>query len=183
MKTTNSTAKKLSSLRISVMGLNELHAYAIAQLTAILPQITSYLGQKIVLSGGELAAKFKVAKPGQIKEKKTLYFLDNNGYFSPSGSSLWIRFRTCINGGSHDDRTAFCEYFDIEVYIGQIEDQELKSVYSLEQIIKGYKLRTDLTVGEMEVCITNFNKAKEQAQEALNLIPRHIQNNQYLKLY
>jgi len=182
MKTANSTAKKLTSLQISVMGLNELNKYVIEQLTALLPQINGYVGQKILLSGGDLAAKFKVSKPGQVKEKKNLYFLDNHGYFDPSTSSLWIKFRTCINGGSYENRTAFTEYFDQHIYIGNIENNVLMECKGLKDILKSYELRTDLTVSEIKYKINMFEQAKSEAEMCLKSIPVHIQKSQYLKL-
>jgi hypothetical protein len=171
------TATKPSILQICAIGMNELNKYILAHLPGIIASLVKVEGQpKLFLTDGSRSKKLTeaVKTPPQEQENVNGYFLTAQAYFDPSKYSFWVKFKICINGGSYDNNTAWCEYFEQSIYLCEITEQTITKVKTIDEIVKDYSVDTIYTSEQLAEQIKSFKGAKETASKLFNKIPNQV---------
>jgi hypothetical protein len=176
-------AVKRSTLDIQAEGLNELNTFTLQLISLLLPQVEKLMGKKIVLSDGRSKAKAfqvdKVDKPDYTEEEgkriSYMYWWDLSDY------SAWLHVKICLRGGSYEDNTYYCEYFEQAIYIGEIKGQELVRVSVREELIKDYNLAQNYTAEGLRQIVSLYTQLKDQVDKTWYLIPESVRKAEYLR--
>ena len=174
------TITKKSSLTIAVEGINKRNEYAISVLKESLPEMEKLIGQKVLLSGGLKSAKFTL-KNGNIEKQEGGQHESYSHFFDVGEYSIWLKVKICLNGGSYEDRTAYCNYFEQSYYIGEVKNQILTKVETLEAKIKDYQLTTVINEFDVLYLVGKYKQEQEQADKTKALIPQEIKALNYIK--
>lgn len=132
----------MNAIELNIKGKNVLRGYCKALVAHILPQLTQHVGKKIFTLSGK-AAKFVIdldSIPSPVTDTQGEFIKVTYCYLNSKWGQLVVNVSICINGGSYENRTAYCEYFNREIGLGNLDNsgQILESVGILENIIKDY---------------------------------------------
>jgi hypothetical protein len=177
------TATKRSTLDIQAEGLNELNTFTLQLISIFTPQLGALIGKKVVLSDGRSKAKAfnveRVEKPDYTEEqgKRVSY----QYWWELSEYSIWLHVKVCVRGGSYEDSTYYCEYFEQALYMGEIKHQELIKVSDKAQLITDYKLTEQYTAEGLRQIVTLYKQLKDQVDKTYYLIPESVRKAEYLR--
>ena len=154
----------MKNLELEVHGKNELNRIILLELNNIYPQLESFIGKRITTQTGK-SAKFIInflkTNPLPLKDG----FAQNSYTFIDAGtSSLWLKVKICINGGSYENRTAYCEYYEHDVYLGTIKDNILVLLDSISEIIERTKIDKTIDVEEEQIKIEKYKQMKKELE-------------------
>ena len=126
----------MNELKRHIHAKNEVSRILYAEANNVLPQLTPYIGKKILLQGGaNFSARFKInylkpePKPIEGGNVMVRYLrLDT------MGSMLILDTSVCFSGGSYDDRTYYCTYEKDFIVLGHLTPTgELESVENVQE--------------------------------------------------
>ena len=149
-----------NKIRDNVFMENELRKVLAAETARLIPVLTKFIGQKILKADNSLCKKVSDAlhleqgekisplKQGDFARVHWLH-LDTTAY------SLYLKAAVNFNGGSYDDKTYYCEYRDDSVYMGEIVNGALKSVYEPK-----------ITLVDADTELTTYNTAQTMLKQA-----------------
>ncbi len=100
-------AAKLENVTREIDAENKLTEYSNRLIDWLNENSQKFIGKKLLNNDG-MSKYFKGIFSGMEEPKEPLF----GGYFSGENFKL----RACINGGSYDNRTYYCQYFDRTVY-------------------------------------------------------------------
>jgi hypothetical protein len=150
---------------LEVHGKNELKKVALFEITNILLQLPQYLTKRIDTQAG-LSKKFVVnlskPKPEPLKDG---YGMTTSCYLSISYGELVLHTKICLNGGSYEDRTNYCQYFNRTFVIGKVENFCLTEIYTLDSIVKDYGLDVLINLEAELLKIARYNELEAELRE------------------
>ena len=172
---------KRTQLNIHVQGLNLLNTYTTEFVPKVLEALTGLIGAKIFLANGDKSKKLvAIALPTRTKglDIFTDTFVDYSFYLTESYGSLQMRISLCINGGSYDVKptTAFTQYFDKTVHLGDIKDGVLQSLVSVEDAAKNSGLDTRFDEASILASAETYNIAAEELDKLKNKVPHQVRH-------
>jgi len=171
---------KKSSLTIAVEGINKRNEYSIKVLSQSLPEMNKLIGQKVLLSDGKQSAKFTL-KNGNTDKQEDWQHESYQHFFEVGEYSIWLKVKVCLNGGSYEDRTNYCTYFEQSYYIGEVKNQILTKVETLEDKIRDYKLAEVINEEYVSILVAKYKDEQAQADRTKNMIPSEIKALNYIK--
>lgn len=184
---THTTSKKRNALDIQAEGLNVLNQYALELVNHFIPLLQPLVGSKIKLADGSRSNKFSSLVDRYEKENiKT----DNEGikkfisfqYWFDMSYSLRMHVKICINGGSYDDNSYYCEYIEKSIHLGDIDGQILKCLDTAEKITTSYNLTETFDAYTLYELVENFEQLKTKTREAYSKIPSSVIKAKFLSL-
>lgn len=182
---------KRTALDIQAEGLTELNKYTVEILNHIIPQMKKLIGIKILTQQGK-SKKWNVTgyEKENVKDVKENVkgenkFITYSYYLDFSGSSIWLKSRVCINGGSYDitPANAYCEYLENNIYIGAMQPNDnytLAEVKEIEAIEHDCKLNESFTEVQLNNLVKQFEVAKDTARDLYNKIPASVKKAKFL---
>jgi hypothetical protein len=172
---TTTQATKRNKLDIQAEGLNILNAYGIEVLTHIHPQLELLKGKKVVLADGSKSAKWNVTQYKKEDVKVPgVKFISYQYYFKFSAYSVWLELKICIHGGSYDDQTYYCEYFEKSLHLGELKEQTLSTVNELRQMIKTNALQETFTETGLQDVVKQYDQMKSKTRDLYYSIPESV---------
>lgn len=140
------SAKALRDLALTIHGQYELAQMIELVTLRVSPILKNFIGSKITVANGNPTKKLAEALDLQgLRDKFKPLPLTDPGfasfqtlYLSESYNAVFLHFSICLNGGSYDDKTYYCQYFEQRVYIGDTLGDKLDMVK--EPILAGKKL-------------------------------------------
>jgi len=176
---------KRSTLNIQTEGLSKVKTYTLEVLNHILPQLKKLEGIKIINADGSKSKKYyNVTDYERQDEKGENVYTSYQYYIEYSKYSVWLKVKICINGGSYDDNTAYCTYFNESFYIGKMDDTGtfLKEVEDIEKVKENNKnaLINDYTETHLAELIQQFEEAKSKVRDLFNSIPESVKQAKFL---
>lgn len=120
------TTKKKSQIEIKVLAVNTLHKYSKKILQYEIEKLKALQGLDIWKVDGSLKQKYMYEALPEMKGKLpdgTWYSVTY--WHNMSAGEYGIKVKVCVNGGSHEDRTAFCMYDEQSFYPFKIQDGKL----------------------------------------------------------
>lgn len=163
--------EKIKQSVIDVHGNNQLKIAAYNELQNILPQIEKFVGKRIETQTGK-SAKFQINFLGKdlnkispIKEND--FATAHNYYLSVEYGQLYLEMKICLHGGSYDDKTHYCQYFNQNYWIGRVDKTSgvLLELDSLEKVVSDYGLDTFINLEEEEKKINEYRELAKQLRE------------------
>ena len=118
---------KKTPLQIKIQALNLLNEYSAQYFTAATDHFRRFLGVNPFKVDGTIKEKYKIRlEPIKGRTQDDTYF-DVHAWIVKGYSSLDIRVKICISGGSYDVKpsTAFTLYEDVTIEICEIRDDIL----------------------------------------------------------
>jgi hypothetical protein len=135
-----------TALSNQVTLLNKVNALLLAEIKHIYPQLLKYVGKKIVVANGHAKA-FKID-----------FLIDTNKCkcnFDITKYSMWLEIKTFITN-DNGNRT----YYEKSIYLGEVKDNMLNYLDTLDEIIKRYELLTIHNVVDNFALIANYKELK-----------------------
>lgn len=164
----------MKELTLEIQAQNALKAFAKTILSAVLPQLTQFIGKKIFLGDGSKSKIFNIDinkfAPAPIKG---MHVQAHATYLTNDYGKLQLKVGICLNGGSYDvtPKTAFCKYLDRQIELGILKDgQNLDSIIELDKIVKAYELDEVLDLSDELEKIATYRKLQTQADKSKELI-------------
>lgn len=154
-------------------------------LNDVLPHLSTFVGKKICKVDGSLmksAESLKALMPTLKHANGSEYPIAHIRF---EYRTIIIYFKICKSGGSYDDKpsTAYCEYFERSVTIGQVPNQVLEGVNNYDDIIVGYNLNKEpLNVLEEMAKVEKFKELKAELDELYRSIDSVIRDDQNISL-
>lgn len=108
---------KKTNLEVRLLAVNTLNKYAKFILDHEVNHFSKFVGQDILTVNLKLKKKFEHESLPEFSG-----FMDDGTHFSVN---YWIEFtrysfsihiKSCVNGGSYEDRTYFCQYYEDTFY-------------------------------------------------------------------
>lgn len=126
-------------INIVIEGNKELNTAIKETLKQILPALVFFLGKKIVKANNVLVKAADSLLPLIVKDEKGERSV---GYITFAHGCMYINFKICKFGGSYDVRpsTAYTQYFERRVAIGQTVNDVLVSVEDYDKLVTEYDL-------------------------------------------
>jgi len=126
----------LTSLERAVYGTNLINRLTIDNLTKVLPQLETYKNKKVCLVDGTKAKNFNV---------ELLRYTDGNGqelrtHISFERHSVYLKQDVTVKDRNYEGGGYGVTYFKTDIVIGSVDNGVLKTVDSLQQIVKSYGL-------------------------------------------
>src|SRR5699024_8520935 len=108
-----------TSKEILIKGQNEINAIAKDCIKKIVPLLKNTKEAKVFKVDGSLTKKHEHIKEAIPTNKQGFKV----GYFSISDyGNITLRIKTCLSGGSYENNTYYCEYFDKDIYLGTVKN-------------------------------------------------------------
>jgi hypothetical protein len=171
----------MKNLKLEIHGKNEINRIALNQINHIYPQLQKFVGKKINTLNGK-SAKFIIDFK---KEDANICQLTDNDYASNQGcyfefgrSAIYLHIRLCFNGGKYDDHTYYCQYFEKTIYLGDMENNELKNLVSLESLIKDLTEVLDIILEQAK--LNRYHELKQQLEAVRETIKVDSEFYKYL---
>lgn len=160
----------LTNIEQRIYAKNFLNEQTLKVLQAIKTEFMNLEGAKVQLSSGEHSKKWTL-KSDYIKTDTIIngikVHLSYQYWFTFSHSTIQLRSKVCISGGSHDvqPRTAFCQYVDGTNYIGKIENQILTDTKDINMSIENVQTEVNNPID-----INTFEIQKAEYKQALETL-------------
>ncbi len=175
---------KRSQLSIDVQCNNTLKNSIKELLPLLMTALAPFIGVKIFGSGGGGASKkFEDCK---WPEKSVKYNIDGvwvsfSYYLKFYYNQLQLCTTVCISGGSHDTKpsTAYCQYTDKNLILGEVINGVLTSLDSTEALIKSHGLNDTITEAELTQLIVNYRESLKITEALKNKIPHCFAHERY----
>jgi len=136
----------MKTLELQIHGQNELNRVAVEIAKDLMPQLEPFLLKRVTTDKG-LGAKFKEA----IKINKIQPNPLPNGFASlhvchlgESYGKLVLNISVCLNGGSYENHTYYCQYFDQRITLGTVIDNLLTSLDTDQPVHKPIEFDTEM---------------------------------------
>jgi hypothetical protein len=113
---------KKSSAEVKCLSLNTLYQYAKEFYEYEKAHFSQFIGKNIFKVDGSFKQKYehdRMTAKGQLPDGT---FYGVHYWFEYSYHTLKMRVKSCINGGTYDDKTYFCQYDDLTIYIFDTND-------------------------------------------------------------
>jgi len=168
----------MTNLKNVIKGQKQISKLIADTLPTKLEDLRKFEGQKILKATCFLMEKVKPEIQKNLPNSR-----GKTGHTSCrldfSGSMIWINYKTCLSGGSHEDNTAFCIYFDESVCIGEMEPgTDWQTLKSVNHVVWDHK---NLTVkGELKK-VKQYEKLKERANELKSKINHKVKECCYIR--
>lgn len=177
---------KRTQLNIHVQGLNLMNEYTSQIVPQLLEAIKGLIGVKIFLADGGKSKKLAaITLPNIVRglDAATDTFLDYGYYLTSSYGILQMRINLCINGGSYDVKpsTAFTQYFEKTLHLGDIEDGILNSLVTTEAIMYNSALNKRYDEAGILAAVDNYNEKAKELEVLKNKVPHEIRHLFYIK--
>jgi hypothetical protein len=121
----------------------------------------SYIGQKIQKKDHSIIKKIKdqiqLKTDIKIEPLRPGGFTDITNYLTTSAYSISLNIKICYSGGSYDNNTAYCEYYETLIYICDVHTLTLLKTYSHPDTVF-------INCEEQENFIKEAQKLKEQLE-------------------
>lgn len=155
----------MKELKLEILATNAIKEYAKIAIAHLLPQLNPFINKKVFLSDGSKAKGFNPTF-ATIKTFEGMH-VTAQSYLKSHYGRLELRIKLCFNGGSHEERTAFCKYVDMDYTIGESKDgQKIDSLYNLNAIIDNNKLNEVIDLNAELQKIAEYKELEEKANEA-----------------
>lgn len=163
-----------TSIETIIEGQNELKNLIKETLKTILPKLQELGNKPIFKTDGSLRKNTEFLKDSllQYKGHPISYLFESYG-------TLSISFKICLTGGSYDDNTNFCEYFQQNIHLVDLNTNELMS---FEEIVDYYNLNKVIDKETELKKVKDFEQKKEELRELYRSIDSKIIDNKYLNL-
>lgn len=179
------TQTKKTALQIKIESLNMLNTFSSEKIKELFPILNKYIGKKINVANDKISKplqadieKLQYQQKGHTKDKT---YFDINFWVTVSKYSLYLNTKICINGGSYDDQSYFCQYTENFYFLGQIKDNVLTEVKDINWLVEsGYDLKKDYTEEQISALINEYKELKNKAANVLKQIPNEIIKIEYL---
>jgi hypothetical protein len=152
----------MKKYELEVHGKNELKRIALAEIKNILPQLVQYLNKRIDTQTGlskKFVINFSKPKPEPLKDG---FGMLQCSFLTVNYETLILRLSFCLNGGSYEDRTYYCQYFDRTFEIAKVENFNLTEIFNIDNIIKSYGLNDIIDLEEEEKKIAKCKELQEE---------------------
>jgi hypothetical protein len=175
--------KSRDVLDIQAEGLNLINKYCKDLLQHVVPVLKTFVSEKIGTIKDEATAKFANAikiptVPAIQEDEKHVSFMC---YFSGfCKGSLWLNTKICISGGKYENKTAYCQYFEKSMYLGDVNNMVLESAIDIEKIEENATLNESYTTEGLAQAVAAFKKAKDEMDTAWRKIPDSVRQAKYL---
>lgn len=153
-------------LILDTYGKQQLNLLTLNEVKHILPQLLAFVGKKIFTLKGK-AKTFNISftglqpQPVVKGDTATLHLC----YLTEGYNNLILKMKICLNGGSYEKRTYYCQYFEQEINLGEVKNSVLVSVKNLEDIIKTYELDEIVSIDEEIEKIKKYKELSDQLNE------------------
>lgn len=123
-----------NAIKLEIHGKNELNRIAGLEIANVLPQLEKYLNTKIETLQG-FSKKFVINFLKPTPQPLDNGFAQNHGaYLTCSYGSLRLHVKLCFNGGKHENKTYYCQYFDRTYHLADIKDNVLTKVENIDKV-------------------------------------------------
>jgi hypothetical protein len=163
-------------LATQVEGHNLIRSYGLEIAAHLIPQLEKIVGKKVMTADGSKTAVYKNAVSEYKKEdhKEPGKYISYGYYIDYSKTGFWIKIKICING-TYSKGQSYCTYFEQAYALGNMENQILTDVSTLEQTIQAYKLDAEpITVEGMAALIQEYEAQKEELSKLYRKIPYQV---------
>lgn len=174
--TQTTTTKKKSSIDAKVLSINTLYEWAEKFFKYEQDHFRQFLGKDIFKVDGSVKAKFehpKLNAKGQLEDGT---FYDVHYWFENRHGYFVIKIKSCINGGSYDDKSYFCIYDEIGQTLFEVKDGLLVET---TQQPTDFSIRYDAK--ELQAIAENIKEAAESYRQAANKMPYAFQDVFYIE--
>lgn len=155
----------------SVHYKNEANKVANQRAKELIEILRPFIGKKVRLQTGYLSAKVDklVSENAYQGKPKPL----NNGDFAKISldridtqlsNSLWLKISVCFHGGKYEDKTYYCHYEKVDIWLGRIKDGVLTDV---ENELPEFD---EINVNEQAELISEYNALVKQLDTLEKLI-------------
>lgn len=117
---------KKTALEIKVMAVNLLREYAKQFIAYELEHFNQFIGVDIFKVDGSIKAKYDHEKLTVEKRLPDGTWLTIHYWFKKYNTSLDMQIKLCINGGKHEDNTAFTHYENLSATMYNLDDNTLQ---------------------------------------------------------
>ena len=118
---------------------NELLTIANEEVKRIKAILKPFLDKPVLKVDGSLLKKVKdlieFNTDNRVRPLKKGGHVSLNLWLEPSIYSIWLRVKLCFSGGSYDDKTYYCMYWENSFYIADIEKLHLKDLGELDKVL------------------------------------------------
>ena len=159
---------KRSNLSVQIEGINKLNKMALDITNKLEPVLDTLIGKKIAKADNSLSKKGEILKAITNEYGRT--------YINIGDNDIWLQYGLCLTGGSYDDNSYYCQYFDSSIRLG---DMENKTLIKTEINKNGYD--ETITEEEQKRLIAEYLEAKEKADKIKRLIHWRIKDSEYIK--
>lgn len=170
----------MKNLKTLIQANNEHSKQAKKFYLEALEQASKLIGKKVKTAKNE-AAKNWTVKLEHVKGQINGGFLDVHAWFNFSGNSIWLNVKTCFNGGSYDNNTAFCHYLNTSMYLGDMENGILTATASEGNRESWLNHLKEVTFEEVTEKAEKYKALQEEAEKLYREIPEEIAKAMYLK--
>ena len=159
---------KRSNLSVQIEGINKLNKMALDITNKLEPVLNTLIGKKIAKADNSLSKKGEILKAITNKYERTYINIGNN--------DIWLQYGLRLTGGSYNDNSYYCQYFDSSIRLG---DMENKTLIKTEINKNGYD--ETITEEEQKRLIAEYLESKEKADKIKRLIHWRIKDSEYIK--
>ena len=159
-------------INIVIKGTNKLNKLIADSVPGILAELKNHIGKKVTKIDGDFLESIKpsLTKHLPTQERRPIAYFDNSDY------SIRLEYKICLSGGSYDDNTYYCKYFDQSVYLGNLKDQVLTEVRDGNLA----EFQEKITVAKELKKVEQYKKLKEKANDIFNDIDENVKAHFYL---
>lgn len=156
--------KVKNALELEVHKQNEFNKAIKLEIANVLKQLVPFVGKKIfTLSGNAKGFNIEFLRP-EITPFKDGFGCVDSDYLTMKYKKLVLVFRTCMNGGQYENKTAYTQYTDRTVELGEMDDSgKLLSLFQYDDIIASYGFDNLMDVEQEVQAITAYLEAKKLA--------------------
>lgn len=156
--------------------MNAINEYSETLVNFLLPELQKYIGKRIFLVNGTKAKIFELPELERSDVKEADKYIGYSYYINEQYNKVCLHVRVRINGGSYDVRpsTAYCQYNDRTIELGDTENGILKTVDTLEKIVTSWELSKRYSEETIQAQIARFKEAKKAAEALLSVIPYEV---------
>lgn len=172
-------------LTVITEGKLELNKIIKDTLKVVLPALEKFQGKKISKTDASLMKSVESLKALM----PTLKRADGSSYpiarINFQYNEIQIVFRICKSGGSYDvtPSTAYCEWFERSVCIGQTHNQVLVGVDNYNSIVSAYDLdKKPLNIDDQMTKVEEFKKLQKELHDLYYSIDSAIRDDQYIRI-
>lgn len=171
-----------TTIKIQLEAAAETNKFAAQKIKELTPIFKKYLNTKILLASNEELIKKITDEVKELKReergRRGANYINIHFWLSTGKYSTYLHVKTCLNGGSYEDRTAFTTYHETSFYLLETKDGILTQV---NEDFDSYKLDEKPTEKQIIKLIAKYKEAKEKANELLKQIPDEIIKSEYLR--
>lgn len=163
---------KTEAIQREIWGKTEIDFAGLEIANDLKAKLQPFLGKKVITLKG-LSSKLcevNILKSEPKPMQKGHFAKMQNSYITNEYGNLVLKLSICLNGGSYDDNTYYCQYFNKTIELGKLNGDVLESIVEKIEIPK--PLNFD---DEMEK-IKKYKVLAEQAEQAKSAIklPEHL---------